>query len=604
MGSTRSRRWVRSMTALLVVLLVLSFASAAAPTADAARPSPAAARTAWLATTLARMTLEERVGQLFVGQVYGAGANTVDPRNVKLYGVETPAQVVSAFHLGGVIYFAFAGNVDSPAKTARLSDSLQREALKVEPGTRTSVPLMISADQETGALVARVGEPAAQFPGAMALGAARDPALTREAFRITAQELRALGIDTDNAPDADVNVNPANPVIGVRSFSSRTDLVSTLVRSAVGGLHEGGTAAVAKHFPGHGDTATDSHTGLPVITHTRAEWERIDAPPFRAAIAARVDAIMTAHIVFPALDPSGDPATLSRPIITGLLRDELGFDGVVITDALTMEGVRARYGDAEVAVRAIEAGVDVLLMSPAPREAFDAVMNAVRDGRISRKRIDASVRRILALKWDRGIVAHPRVDVSAVDDVVGTPAHDAAAQAVTDRTTTLVVDDGRLMPVTAAASVLVTGWGTTRVPMMEGALDAEGIDADDLWVGNDPTAEGIAQVVAAARTHDATVVLTRDASLATGGPQRDLVAALLAAGIRVAVVAVGTPYEAASMRGVGAFVATYSYTRDALGAAARVLTGDLDPMGRLPVDIPEVGDPDRIAYPFGFGLTR
>ncbi len=601
--SDRPWRTCRSMTALLTVLLTLSVAWAVAPPVAAAGTRPARAEAAWIARTLERMTLDEKVGQLLVGQVYGARPDTPDRRNVRLYGVETSAQAVAKFHLGGVIYFGWAGNVDDPAQIARLSDGLQHAAATPGAGGGTGVPLIVSADQETGALVARVGEPAAQLPGAMALGAARDPALTREAFHITAEELRALGINTDNAPDADVNVNPANPVIGVRSFSSRPDLVSTLVTAAIDGLHAGDTAAVAKHFPGHGDTATDSHSGLPVITHTRAEWERIDAPPFRAAIAAGVDAIMTAHISFPALDPSGDPATLSRPILTGLLRDELGFDGVVITDALTMEGVRQRYGDAEVAVRALEAGADILLMSPAPEAAVGAVLGAVHDGRLTEKRIDTSVRRILALKWDRGMVAHPQVDVSAVDAVVGTPAHLARAQAITDRTTTLLVDDGRLLPLPASSSVLVTGWGQTRVPMMADALRAGGRGADALWVGNSPTPDGIAQVVAAARGHDVALVLTREASLASGASQRDLVAALVAAGAAVAVVAVGTPYDVTHLPGVEAFIATYSYTRDAIGAAARVLTGDLRPTGRLPVDVPQPGAPGRIAYPFGFGLT-
>ena len=203
------------------------------------------------------------------------------------------------------------------------------------------MPSLVGIDQE-GGIVARIGAPATQLPGNMALGAGRSTSDARTAAAVNGDELAAMGINRNFAPVADVNVNPANPVIGVRSFGEnpapgrehdrRADAAATAAT---------GVAGAAKHFPGHGDTATDSHTGLPVVDHTRAEWEQIDAPPFQAAIDAGIDAIMTAHISVPALDPSGDPATLSKPIITGILREEMGYDGVVITDALDMAG-RAR----------------------------------------------------------------------------------------------------------------------------------------------------------------------------------------------------------------------------------------------------------------------
>ena len=243
-----------------------------------------------------------------------------------------------------------------------------------------------------------------------------------------------MGLNTDYAPVADVNVNPANPVIGVRSFGSDPTTVAEHVVAGVRGLQSAGVSAVAKHFPGHGDTGEDSHHALPVVTHSRQEWERIDAPPFRAAIAAGVDAIMTAHLAFPALEPSGDPCTLSRAVLTGLLRTELGFDGVIVTDSLRMTGVRTRYDDAEVPVRAIEAGADVLLDPPEPVHQIEAVLTAVRSGRLAVERIEESVRRILIMKWVRGVVGRPLADEDGVELLVGTDEHLRAAREIGMRT--------------------------------------------------------------------------------------------------------------------------------------------------------------------------
>lgn len=239
--------------------------------------------------------------------------------------------------------------------------------------------MLISTDQEHG-IVARVGKPATLLPGAMALGANGSRTDARTAGSISGAELRALGIRQDYAPVADVNVNPANPVIGVRSFGADPAAVAGLVAAQVTGYQRASVAATAKHFPGHGDTAVDSHYGFPVIGHTREEWNAIDAPPFRAAVRAGIDSIMTAHIMVPALDGSGDPATLSRPILTGILREELGYDGVVVTDSLGMQGVREKYGDDRVPVLALKAGVDQLLNPPSLDIAWNAVLTAVRQG--------------------------------------------------------------------------------------------------------------------------------------------------------------------------------------------------------------------------------
>ncbi len=369
-----------------------------------------------VAATLARMSVQEKVGQLFMPVVYGSRADSKHQENTARFGVATPAEAVEKYHPGGVIIFPWAGNVSDARQLAALTTGLRKAS---------RVPLMIGVDQENGT-VSPLSSIVTKLPGASAIGSTGDPANARAAARLTGTELRALGITMDFAPVADVNINPRNPVIGPRAYGSDPGKVAAMVGAAVDGFHAAGIASTAKHFPGHGDTSTDSHTGLPVIQHSKAQWRKLDAPPFREAIAHGIDAIMSAHVVMPKLDPSGDPATLSRTILTGLLRDELGFDGVISTDALNMAGVREKYGDAEVAVRAVLAGADVLLMPPDMPKAYGAVLAAVKSGRISAARLDASVTRILRLKEKRGMFGA----VTTNPGVVRSAAHLSAARRI------------------------------------------------------------------------------------------------------------------------------------------------------------------------------
>ncbi|GAA3997531.1 glycoside hydrolase family 3 protein [Allokutzneria multivorans] len=552
---------------LHLIGLVTALSVAAATPASAAEES--------------RMSLEEKVGQLFVTYAYGATADTTDPAHVaanrKELGVDNAKQLIEKYHLGGVIYFAWAGNTDKPAQTAGLSNGLQ---------TASKLPLLISTDQEHG-VVYRVGEPATQFPGSMALGASRSADLAEDAGRIAGRELRALGINQNYAPDADVNVNPANPVIGARSFAEDPKLAARLTAAQVEGYQRGGVVATAKHFPGHGDTNVDSHTGIPVINHSREQWERLDAPPFRAAIASGIDSIMTGHLVVPALDASGDPATLSEPIITGLLREKLGFRGVVVTDSLGMAGVRQKYGDARVPVLALKAGVDQLLKPPNIDLAYNAVLKAVRDGELTEARIDESVRRILKMKRQRGLFANRFVDPKPV---VGMPGSLRAAQEVADRGTTVLRNS--VLPLRDKPSkVLVTGWGTAAEPApakLGESLARRGAATTVLPTGAKPTQAQIDAAVAAAA--DLNVVITNNASV----EQQQLVKALQGTGKRVVVIGVREPYEAASL--TGTYLATYSYSRPALESAARVIYGEVAPRGKLPVTVPG-------HFAFGHGLS-
>ncbi|ATL27919.1 Beta-hexosaminidase [Streptomyces formicae] len=595
------------------------------------------------------LTLEEKVGQLFVMHVYGESATDPDAAdvetNLRELGVRDAAELIATYRLGGVIYFGWAHNTRSPRQIAELSNGIQKAAAE-QP---SRIPVLISVDQEHG-IVARVGAPATLLPGAMAIGASGSHDMAREAARVAGAELRALGIRQDHAPDADVNVDPANPVIGVRSFGSDPEAVAGFVTAQIEGYQSAGIATAAKHFPGHGDTMDDSHTELPRIHHTREEWDRVDAPPFRAAVAAGVDSVMTAHIVVPALDPAGDPATLSRPILTGVLREELGYDGVISTDSLAMRGVRTKYGDDRVAVLALKAGVDQLLNPPNPKVAWDAVLRAVADGELTEERIEESVLRVLRMKAKVGLLdgltagdgTGAGTTSEEVDATVGAPGHLATADRIAEATTTLLRDDHALLPLSPHThpEILVVGVdpgspsGTTGPPttVLADALTGLGFTATARSTGTAPDDTAVEEAVVAAKGKDAVLVATYNVAARTtardntqaanaaldkasrpgragnyAAPSTDgqavLVAALKATGVPVITLAVRNPHDIAHLPDVDASLASYSWTDVELRAAARVIAGRAAPRGRLPVPVRRADDPTQVLYPVGHGLT-
>ncbi|MFE2750405.1 glycoside hydrolase family 3 N-terminal domain-containing protein [Actinosynnema sp. NPDC059335] len=564
-----------------LVAVAVAAASAVTP------PAPAAPDQARHLTALVRgMSLEQKVGQLFVTYVHGQSPDEAHPGNLRDFGVATPAEVVAKFQPGGVIYFNNSSydNIDTPRQIATLSNGLQRAS---------RIPLAIATDQEMG-IVTRIGPPATQFPGNMALGAGRSAADAEQAARITARELRAMGITQNFAPDADVNSNPANPVIGVRSYSGDPALAAELTAAQVRGyqgraLAKHTVSATAKHFPGHGDTDQDSHTTLPKVDRTEAEWNAVDAPPFRAAIAAGVDSIMTAHIQMPRIDPSGEPATLSKPALD-LLRRTLGYDGVVITDSLAMAGVRLLHSDAEIPVLALKAGVDQLLMPVDLGLAVDSVLAAVRSGELSEERIDRSVLRVLRMKFLRGMLTGPLVDVDKVDSAVGPAEHLDAARRITERTVTAVRNDAGVLPLPAKpTAALVTGWGETTTRTLAGHLGGTALPT-----GATPTQAQVTAAVQAAGAADVVVVLTN--ALSRQPAQQTLLTSLLATGKPVVAVAVQNPYDVAHTT-APTWLATYSYSAVSMAALARVITGEVAPTGRLPVEVP-----GPTPYPFGHGI--
>jgi beta-N-acetylhexosaminidase len=587
----------RAATALLLAAAAAALTAGAAPAASARQRQSLAATAASL---VSRMTLAEKVGQLFVTYVYGDTADTEDPsyvqQNQSLYGVDNGDQLIAKYHPGGIIYFTWSGNENSPAQIAGLSNGLQQAAMS-QP---LPIPLEISTDQE-GGIVNRIGAPAAVAPGNMAIGATFRASEARAAAAVTGEQLRAMGLNIDDAPVVDVNTNPANTTDGTRSFGDHAAAVSGFATNAIRGYQGAGVAATAKHFPGLGDTSVNTDLGVAVNNETRQQIFARDIPPFRAAIGAGTDMVMAGHVIVPALDPSGRPASLSEPIVTGILRRQLGFNGVVITDSLSA-GALANIPADQVILDAFEAGDDQLLMPQSLAAAEQVITSAVGDGTISMQRLDASVTRILTLKLRLGLFRDPYTSQQAVSTRVGNPRQLATMAGVARRSVTLLKNTGPVLPLTPGSGqhVLVTGWGATSTGTLAADLAGHGVTTTVDYTGSDPSAAAIAAAAAAAQASDAVVVTTDDAWGDTG--QQDLVNALAATGKPVIAVALDTPYDAAYVTGAQAFIGAYGYQPNTLAAVANVIFGTR-PQGRLPVNVPAAGQSGQILYRYGSGLS-
>jgi beta-N-acetylhexosaminidase len=618
----RSRRTVLVVAAVSIGLLTaLAITTSATPTAaDGSGPSSQSAENAWVTRTLARMTLPEEVGQLFVVNGFGQSIRDPNPAMVKVnrayYRVSNIAQLIQKFHPGGFIYFNWTNNLQSPAQIVGLSNGIQRIALS----SGAEVPMAISTDQEQGEVL-RIGPPATVFPGNMALGATGSLAYATKAAQITSVELRALGINIDNAPVVDVNVNQQNQADGVRSFGDRPSVVSGFARAQVLGYQTNagstGVGATAKHFPGLGDVALNSDTGAAISPQTLAQLEQTNLPSFRAAINAGVDQVMAGHVVFPRVTGRKVISSLSPFYVNGLLRTTLGYNGAVITDTLDAAALSA-YTPSQVALMALAAGDDELLEIAQPVSlggadkppanlvsAYNAVLKAVRTGRLSKTRLDQSVVRILRLKWQLGLAKQATTSPSQWKRVVGTKAHLAFANTVANRSIVLLKNSAGVLPLSRGTGrkVLVTGFGQVTTTTLAQAIDANGLSAQALDTGSAPTSGMISQAVAAARQSNLVVVSTFNAWTPGDGGQIELVKQLLATGKPVIVAAVGTPYDIAYLPGVSTFVTSLDYQPVSLDALVRVLFGEVNPSGKLPVTITQPGKQTRILYPFGFGLS-
>src|SRR6267142_3305078 len=405
---------------------------AAPAKSGAKRLSPAAA--AWVESSLRKMTVDEKIGQLLFTTYHGSLTATDTAAHQQIM------HGVTDLHVGGFINITHGsplGFLKSQAyPTAVLNNQLQ---------AKSKLPLLIGADFERGTAM-RLDE-GTSFPTAMAVAAADNPKDAYSMGKVTALEARAAGIQWIYAPDADVNSNPGNPIINTRSFGEDAARVSEFVSAYIRGVQENGGLATAKHFPGHGDTTADSHIDLPVVTADRARLEKLELVPFRAAIAAGVGSVMTGHLNVPALEPDPNtPATLSSHILTEVLRKDLGFEGLVITDAMDMGGITVRFAPGEAAVRAVLAGADCLLMPPVPDAAFEALQGAVKSGRISKERLDASVRRILEAKARLGLDKNRLVDIAGLNTKFASVKWQSEAQDISDRGITLMRDTPKRLP--------------------------------------------------------------------------------------------------------------------------------------------------------------
>ncbi len=599
---------------------------------------------------LAKMNLDQKVGQLLWTHVYGDSADdtTYASDNQAIFGadVSTPAQAVKKYHLGGVLYFNWAHNFSSEntdvTKVAALSNGLQAAA-KADG----NVPLGITIDQE-GGMVSRVGAPATIFPGNMALGATGNQSLAYAQGQVLGCEMRSLGINADFAPVLDVNTNPNNPVIGLRAISDDPNLVAQLGGAQIQGIQSQGVSATAKHFPGHGDADTDSHLGLPRVTYSRQVLNQ-HLVPFKTAINSGVDMIMSAHIVVDAIDPSL-PATLSKPVLTGLLRQELGFTGVITTDALDMEGAQlavmtpaeqAKYKElkakedsakqnadkdptqadsareastefknflapirARVAVKALQAGSDILLNTKDAAAVVDGVKAAVKDGTLTSAQIDQSVLRILKWKQKRGVLKTEPIDPASVTAKLGTQASRDVASQIARNSVTLLRNDSNKAPLdaTKGSRVLVAGSSWANPELLPEPLKAAGFSVvftQDPDAKEDPSDSEISAWVRQAANVD-TVIF---ASYAPGAQQFKAIDALVATGKQVIVINTSLPYPLArySAGGAGPQVVAEIYANNsvALTAAVDVLSGKANAVGKLPVNVPGASG---VAYARGFGL--
>lgn len=544
-----------------------------------------ASRSRWVEKTLAKMSLREKIGQLLMVPFFGGFASSESAERKEVI------RQVEQNRVGGLILATARGPMgirrSQVYPAAEIANELQR---------RAKIPLLVGADFESGTRM-RLEEGTA-FPSAMAIAATSDPKAAYAAGMYTALEARAAGVHWIFAPDADINNNPDNPIINVRSFGESAEDVARYTAEFVRGVEGNGALATAKHFPGHGNVSVDSHLALATVPGTRDELERNELVPFRAAIRAGVSSIMPGHLAVPAFEPDCSiPATVSRAIVTDLLRREMKFRGLVITDAMEMGGVTSLFPPGEAAVRAVEAGADVLLMPPVPDAAIAALEAAVQSGRLSEARIDESVRRILAAKAKLGLDRARPVDVTKLDETFGRPEFEAQAQDIADRGVTLLRDSSRLLPLdsTRPLRVLLVALsadpdacpGETIEPELLARVDSLAV------LRADTRFRGVTELkLPPADSYDAAIaalfvrVADRKGNVGFPEDQRAFVNQLLAAGKPVAVASFGSPYLIERFPNAKAWLAAFSANAVSQRAAARALFGQVAIQGRIPVTVP------------------
>ena len=534
------------------------------------------------------MTLEEKIGQMIAVRFTGAFRNSDSEYLKNLESLIASDKIGGLVLAGGEVY-----------ETAGLTNALQKLA---------RVPLLVASDFERGA--GNQITNATLFPPLMSLGAAGSEDLAFEMGRITALEGRAMGIHMTYAPVVDVNINPDNPIINTRSVGEDPALVSRISRAFIRGCQENGMIATAKHFPGHGDTAQDSHLLLPTITADRERLEKIELAPFRDAVNAGVRAVMTSHLFVPALDPTPNlPATLSSPILTGLLRKSFGFKGLIVTDAMEMAGITNSYAPEDAALRAVLAGADMVLLPPEPARVAASLVAAVRDGKIPARRIDESVRRILEAKAGLGLNRERFVRIEDLPRRVAPRRFVDQAYKTFERAVTLVRNERDLIPLAGAGrKIAVFSLSSDQGDYFAGrafvaemktrdpeilAFYADGDTGEDELDADAARCAGVDTVIFALFSR-----LTSSKGSVDLEPKHTALVKYFAAqegGPAVLAVSFGSPYFLRHFPEVDGYVCMYRNTPETQQIAARALFGELDISGRLPVSLPGL-------YPAGHGI--
>ena len=568
----------------------------------------------WAVSTLRKMSLEEKIGQMIMPWAHIEFMNIKDPTFLLLQ------EEMRKYHVGGfgVTVFTDGGSLlkSEPLEAAALTNGLQRDS---------KYPLLFAADFERGLSMRLNG--ATAFPAAMAFGAAGDAGLARQFGKITAEEARAIGVQWNWFPVADVNSNPANPIINTRSFGEDPADVGKMDVAYIEGARSQGLLTTVKHFPGHGDTDTDSHLTLARVTASIDRLNKIELVPFRAAIAAGVDSVMTAHVTVPAIEPDPNrPASVSAKVVTGLLKDQLGFKGLVVTDALDMgaltrvfSGTPAQISASE-AVEAIQAGNDMVIIPADLDGAYNGLLQAVKSGTLSEKRIDESVLKILRIKASVGLDRQRFVNLENVTREIAKPENVAIGQQIADRAVTLAADANHLIPLRTnppaqPQMTAVNPSGIVAIIFTDNSRTSEGgrmfayelreraPDASVVYV-DDANSSFIASDVMAAISNAKTVIALAEAvpsarrttqGQAGGSVDLNRDAAELLENImksardKTAVVAFGNPYIGTQIPGVETYLCTFSNTPTSAIALVKAIFGEIPIHGRLPVTIPGIG---------------
>ncbi|MFJ7975943.1 glycoside hydrolase family 3 N-terminal domain-containing protein [Peribacillus sp. NPDC096379] len=548
-----------------------------------------------------KMALEEKVGQMLMPDFRTWEGSHVTKMLPEIYAL------VKKYHLGGVILFQ--ENVVSTEQTTRLVADYQQAAEKYG--------LLMTMDQEGGA-VTRL-QTGTDMPGNMALGATRSPELTSRVGLAIGEELASLGINMNFAPDMDVNNNPDNPVIGVRSFGEDPKLVAELGTAYAKGLQTAGVAATAKHFPGHGDTAVDSHLGLPEVPYDKERLKEVELYPFQKAMEANIDAIMTAHVTFPKIDntkvisqKTGEeialPATLSYKVLTELMRNELKFEGVITTDAMNMNAIAEHFGSVDAAIRAVKAGADIVLMPVGLEDVADGLVEAVKTKELSEKRIEQSVERILTLKIKRGIMKEetPQLiseKVAYALDVIGSPEHKQIEKEAAEKSITLVKNN-HVLPLQLNEGDEIVVLGRTYLTDLANAVKKHHqhitvIEANANYTLAAEQLERIRDAKAVIIGSDTSTVADR----LLENPQMKMINQVIAE-TNAPVIGIGirNPYDVMAFPAIDSYLAMYGFRPVSFEAAGAAIFGGITPQGKLPVAIPTL-DGSGMLYEYGHGLT-